>query len=104
MIITTTESIEGKKIIETIGLVRGNTIRAKHIGKDIVAGFRGIVGGEIKEYTEMMTESREQAMERMVEDAKKKGANAIIGLRFTTSMISAGSAELLAYGTGVKVK
>ena len=104
MLIVTTENIEGKTIIETIGFVRGNTIRAKHIGKDIIAGFRGIVGGEVKEYTEMMIESREQAMERLIDDAKKKGANAVVGLRFTTSMVSAGAAELLAYGTGVKIK
>jgi len=103
MFITTTDSIEGKKIVENLGIVRGNTIRAKHLGKDIVAGFRNIVGGEIKEYTEMMIEAREQAMERMVEDAKSKGANAIICVRFTTSMITGGAAELLAYGTAVKL-
>jgi uncharacterized protein YbjQ (UPF0145 family) len=101
MIITTSDHVEGKSIVRTIGLVRGNTIRARHVGKDIMAQFRGIVGGEITEYTQMMTEAREQAIQRMVEDAEKKGANAIIGMRFSTSMIMQNAAEILAYGTGV---
>ncbi|MFH1445066.1 MAG: YbjQ family protein [Nanoarchaeota archaeon] len=104
MLVATTETVEGKKITENLGLVKGNTVRAKHIGKDIVAGFRNIVGGEIKEYTEMIIEAREDALKRMIEDAKKKGADAIVGTRFTTSMITSGAAELLVYGTAVKVK
>jgi uncharacterized protein YbjQ (UPF0145 family) len=101
MIITTTEHIEGKKIKKTIGMVKGSTIRAKHIGKDIMAAFRGMAGGEITEYTKMMAEAREEAIQRMVEDAEKQGANAIISVRFTTSMIMQNAAEVLAYGTGV---
>ena len=101
MIITTTEQIEGKKIKKTVGMVKGSTIRAKHIGKDIMAVFRGMAGGEITEYTKMMAEAREEAIQRMVEDAEKQGANAIVGVRFTTSMIMQNAAEVLAYGTGV---
>ena len=101
MIITTTEQIEGKKIKKTIGVVRGSTIRAKHLGKDIMAAFRGMAGGEITEYTKMMAEAREESIQRMVEDAEKQGANAIVGLRFTTSMVMQNAAEVLAYGTGV---
>ena len=101
MIVTTTEQIEGKKIKKTIGMVRGSTIRAKHIGKDIMAAFRGLAGGEITEYTKMMAEAREEAIQRMVEDVEKQGANAIISVRFTTSMIMQNAAEVLAYGTAV---
>jgi len=101
MIITTTEQVEGKKITKTIGLVRGSTIRAKHIGKAIMAGLRLIVGGEIVEYTQMMAEAREEAIQRMVEDAEKKGANAIVGMRLATAMIMQNAAEIIAYGTGV---
>ena len=101
MIITTSEQVEGKKITRTIGLVRGSTIRARHMGKDIMAGLRGIVGGEITEYTKMMAESREQAIQRMIEDAEKQGANAVVGLRFTTSMVMQNASEILVYGTGV---
>ncbi|MBL7166619.1 MAG: YbjQ family protein [Dehalococcoidales bacterium] len=101
MIITTVERIEGKNIARTIGLVKGSTIRARHVGRDIMAGLRGMVGGEITEYTKMMAESREQALQRMVEDAEKQGANAIVGLRFTTSMVMQNASEILAYGTGV---
>jgi len=101
MIVTTTEHIEGKKIKKTIGMVKGSTIRARHLGKDIMAGFRGVVGGEITEYTKMMAEAREEAIQRMIEDAEKQGANAIISVRFTTSMIMQNAAEVLAYGTGV---
>ena len=103
MIITTSDRIEGEKITETIGLVRGSTIRARHVGRDIMAGLRGIVGGEITDYTKMMAEAREQAIRRMAEDAEKQGANAVIGMRFTTSMIMSNAAEVLAYGTGVVV-
>ena len=101
MIIITSDQVEGKKIVKTIGMVKGNTIRARHIGRDIMAGLRGVVGGEISEYTKMMAEAREQAIQRMVEDAEKQGANAIIGMRFTTSMVMTSASEILAYGTGV---
>ncbi|MFC1902955.1 YbjQ family protein [Chloroflexota bacterium] len=101
MIITTSNQIEGKAIAKTTGLVKGSTIRARHLGKDIMAGFRGMVGGEITEYTKMMAEAREEAIQRMREDAEKQGANAIIGMRFSTSMIMQNAAEVLAYGTGV---
>jgi uncharacterized protein YbjQ (UPF0145 family) len=104
MIITTAEKIEGKNITRTIGLVKGSTIRARHIGRDIMAGLRGVVGGEITEYTKMMAESREQAIQRMVEDAESQGANAVISLRFTTSMVMQNASEILAYGTGVVVE
>ncbi len=104
MIITTVERIEGKNISRTVGLVRGSTIRARHGGRDIMAGLRGVVGGEITDYTKMMAESREQALQRMVEDTEKQGANAIVGLRFTTSMIMQNASEILAYGTGVVVE
>ena len=104
MIITTAERIEGKNISRTIGLVKGSTIRARHVGRDIMAGLRGVVGGEITEYTKMMAESREQALQRMVEDAEAQGANAVVGLRFTTSMVMQNASEILAYGTGVVVE
>jgi len=87
MIITTTETISGKKVVKTLGLVKGNTIRARHVGRDIVAGFRNIIGGEIREYTKMLAESREQALDRMQEEAKKLGANAVVGMRFITASI-----------------
>ncbi len=101
MIITTSGQVEGKTIAKTIGLVKGSTIRARHLGKDIMAGLRGMVGGEITEYTKMMAEAREQAIQRMVEDAEKQGANAIVSMRFTTSMVMQSASEILAYGTGV---
>ncbi len=104
MIITTSVQIEGKTIAKTVGLVKGSTIRARHLGKDIMAGLRGMVGGEISEYTKMMAEAREQAIQRMVDDAQQQGANAIVGMRFSTSMIMQNAAEVLAYGTGVVVE
>jgi uncharacterized protein YbjQ (UPF0145 family) len=104
MIITTSEQIAGKDITKTIGLVKGSTIRARHVGRDIMAGLRGIVGGEITEYTKMMAESREQAIQRMVENAEAQGANAVIALRFTTSMVMQNASEILAYGTGVVIE
>ncbi len=104
MIVVTTETIEGKQIVKTLGMVRGNTIRARHIGRDIMAGLRSIVGGEITDYTKMLAESREQAIMRMVEDAESKGANAVVGTRFVTSMVMSGASELLAYGTAVEVQ
>jgi uncharacterized protein YbjQ (UPF0145 family) len=104
MLLTTTNTIEGKKIVKTIGLVKGNTIRARHIGKDIMAGLRNVIGGEVTEYTKMMAESREQALDRMTEDAKSKGANAVIQMRFATSMVMQSASEILAYGTAVVVE
>jgi len=104
MIITTSDQIEGRAIGKTVGLVKGSTIRARHLGKDIMAGLRGVVGGEITEYTKLMAEAREESILRMVEDAEKQGANAIVGMRFGTSMIMQNAAEVLAYGTGVVVK
>ena len=101
MIITTSDHVEGKTIARTVGLVKGNTIRARHVGRDIKAGLKSIVGGEITDYTQMMSEAREQAIQRMVEDAKKQGANAIVSMRLTTSMIMQNASEVLAYGTGV---
>ena len=104
MIISTTDFIPGKEIREIIGIVRGNTIQAKSIGKDIKAGFRHMAGGEIKEYTDMLTEAREISLKRMEEKAEELDADAIINLRFTTSAIMGGAAEILAYGTAVKLK
>lgn len=104
MIITNTDFIPGKEIKEVLGLVRGNTIQAKHIGKDIVAGLRTVVGGEIKEYTNMLSEAREIALKRMINKAEKLGADAIINVRFMTSAVMASAAEILAYGTAVKLK
>ena len=103
MIVVTTEQIEGKKIKETLGLVRGSTIRARHMGRDIMAGLRNIVGGEVKDYTVMLAQAREEAIQRMIEQAEKMGANAIVGTRFVTSMVMSGAAEMVAYGTAVKV-
>ena len=103
VVLSTTESIYGKKIIRHIGLVRGTSIRARHIGHDILAKLRGIVGGEIHEYTKLMAESREQVLDRMIDDARALGANGIVGLRFTTSQIAVGAAELMVYGTAVVV-
>ncbi|MBA7655210.1 hypothetical protein ES703_63109 [subsurface metagenome] len=101
MIVTTSGQVEGKAITKTVGLVKGSTIRARHLGRDIMAGLRGVVGGEITEYTKMMAEAREEALQRMIEDAEKKGANAVISMRFGTSMVMQNAAEVLAYGTGV---
>ena len=98
MIVVTSENIANKRIVRTLGLVRGNTIRARHIGKDIMAGLRTIVGGEIHEYAKLIAESREQSIDRMVEEAASLGANAVIATRFTTSVIIGGAAELLAVG------
>ena len=104
MIVTTSGQVEGKSVAKTIGLVKGSTIRARHLGRDIMAGLRGVVGGEITEYTKMMAEAREQAIQRMIEDAEKQGANAIVSMRFTTSMVMQNASEILAYGTGVVLK
>lgn len=101
MIIVTSPEIPGKKIKRTLGLVRGNTIRARHVGKDIMAGLRNLVGGEVTEYAKLLAESREQALDRMQEEAEQLGANAIISLQFQTSVIMGGAAEMMAYGTAV---
>ena len=101
MIVATSGQIEGKKTIKTIGLVKGSTIRARHLGRDIMAGLRGMVGGEVTDYTKMMAQSREEALSRMIEDAEKKGANAVVSMRFGTSMVMQNASEVIAYGTGV---
>ena len=104
MIICTTPTVDGYRITRVHGLVRGSTIRARHMGRDIIALFRNIAGGEIHEYTKMLAESREQAIDRMLEDARAVGANAIIGVAFQTSMVMTGAAEMLCYGTAVTVE
>ncbi len=104
IIIVTSPEIPGKKIVRTLGLVRGNTIRARHVGKDIMAGLRNLVGGEVTEYAKLLAESREQALDRMLDDAEKLGANGIISMAFTTSVIMGGAAEMMAYGTAVIVE
>jgi uncharacterized protein YbjQ (UPF0145 family) len=101
MIVTTLAEVPGKKTTKVLGLARGNTIRARHIGKDIMAGLRGVVGGEVSEYTKLFAESREQALDRMVEEAESLGADAVLGVRFATSMVMSAAAELMVYGTAV---
>ncbi len=103
MAISNTESIPGRKIVEFYGVVTGNTVRAKHVGRDIMAGLKNIVGGELKGYTELLQDSRKEATERMIEQAQSMGANAVVNIRFATSSISQGAAELFAYGTAVRV-
>lgn len=103
MIVSTTENVPGHAITEILGVTRGNVIRAKHVGTDIVAGFRQVVGGELTEYTKMLAEAREQAYDRMVSHARSIGADAVVGMRFTTSTVMANSAEILAFGTAVKL-
>jgi uncharacterized protein YbjQ (UPF0145 family) len=103
IITTTTDSVPGKKVISILGVVKGNTIRARHVGRDIAAGFKNLVGGEIKSYTEMTTKAREESFNRMVNDAVNLNADAIINIRFATSMIMQGAAEMLCYGTAVKL-
>ena len=104
MIVSTTSTITGQEIVETIGVCRGSTVRARNIGRDIFAGLKNIVGGEIDEYTKLQAQSREQALQRMIKDAERLGADAVVNLRFTTSMVMRGAAEMLAYGTAVKLK
>ena len=104
MLLSTTYSIHGKKIVKHLGLVRGNTIRARHLGRDIVAILRNVVGGEISDYTKMIAESREQSIDRMIEEAQKLGANAIIGVRFSTTEVMQGAAEIMVFGTAVVVE
>jgi uncharacterized protein YbjQ (UPF0145 family) len=104
MIISTTPTIPGREIIEVIDIARGSTVRARNVGRDIFAGLRNLVGGEILEYTKLMAESREQAIDRMLADAHSMGADAVVNVRFASSMIMAGASEILAYGTAVKLK
>ncbi len=104
MIVVTTEFVAGKEITQTLGIAKGNTIRARHVGHDMMAGLQQIVGGELKGYTQMITESRDEATKRMIEDAKEMGADAIVGVRYASSDIMAGASEILAFGTAVKLK
>ncbi len=104
MLLTNLETVPGKQIVEHFGLVSGSTVRAKHFGKDFLAGLKNIVGGELKAYTELLQESREEATNRMVEQAKKLGANAVVNVRFATSSVAQGAAELYVYGTAVRVE
>jgi uncharacterized protein YbjQ (UPF0145 family) len=104
MLITNIESVPGKTIVEHFGLVSGSTVRAKHVGKDILAGFKNIVGGELKAYTELLSDSRDQSTNRMIEQAKQLGANAIVNVRYATSAVAQGAAELYVYGTAVRVE
>ena len=103
MIIVTTDHVPGHEVTEALGIVRGSTIRAKHVGKDIVAGLRTLIGGEVKEYTQMLNEARSESMRRMEAQAQEAGADAVINVRFMTSQVMAGAAEMLAYGTAVKL-
>ena len=103
MLLTSTEIVPGRSIVECYGLVSGSTLRAKHLGRDIAAGFKNLVGGELKGYTELLAESREQAVQRMTEQAQAMGANAIVNVRFATSSVAQGAAELFAYGTAVRL-
>ncbi len=104
IIVTNTETVPGKQIVEFYGVVTGNSVRAKHVGRDIMAGLKNLVGGELKGYTELLQESRREAASRMVEQAESMGANAVVNLRFATSSIAQGAAELFAYGTAVRVE
>ena len=104
IITTTTSEIPGKKVTQILGVVKGNTIRARHVGRDIAAGFKSLVGGEIKSYTEMTSQAREEAFNRMINEANELGADAVINIRFTTSVVMQGAAEMLAYGTAVKLQ
>jgi uncharacterized protein YbjQ (UPF0145 family) len=103
MLITTTDYVVGHEVTEVLGLVRGNVIRARHVGNDIIAGLRNIVGGEVNEYTKLMAEAREQSVDRMIKHAESMGADAIIGVNFTTAALTQGAAEILAFGTAVKL-
>jgi uncharacterized protein YbjQ (UPF0145 family) len=103
MIITSTETIPGREIVQVMGIARGSTVRARNVGRDIFAGLKNLVGGEINEYTKLQAQSREQALQRMQQDAEQMGADAVVNVRFTTSMIMQGASEILAYGTAVKL-
>ena len=104
MIVTTTHTVPNREIEQILGIARGSTVRAKYIGNDFMAGLKNIVGGEIEEYTRLQADSREQAMQRMIKDAERLGADAIVGMSFATSVITQGAAEILAYGTAVKLR
>ena len=104
MIVTTTQDVVGRRVVQTLGLVRGNAVRSRHLGKDILAILRNLVGGEIHEYVKLSAESREQAVDRMIEEAKDLGANAVVCVRFSTTEIMGGASELLAYGTAVRLE
>lgn len=104
MIVATVSTVPGHRIVKTLGLVRGSSIRARHIGKDILAVLRNVAGGEIREYTKMLAEAREQAVDRMLEEASTLGADAVVGVRFQTSMVMSGAAEMLSYGTAVQLE
>ena len=104
MIVVNTETVPGHEVVEALGVVRGSTIRAKHIGRDIMAGLRNVVGGEVKEYTEMLTETRNESLNRMKQEARALGADAVVNLRFATSQVMSGAAELLVYGTAVRFR
>jgi len=104
MLYVTTETIAGKTILETLGIARGSTVRSRNIGRDIFASLKNIVGGEIEAYTKLQADAREQALQRMIEDAKNMGADAIVSVRFTTSVVTQGASEILAFGTAVKLK
>lgn len=104
MIITNIETVPGKEIVEHYGMVQGSTVRAKHAGKDIMAGFKNLVGGELKNYTELLQESRKEATERMIKQAQSLGANAVVNVRYGTSAITQGASEILVYGTAVKIQ
>lgn len=101
LVVSTTQEVTGRRVREVLGVVRGNTVRARNVGRDILAAFRNVIGGEIRDYTKLLAETREQAIDRMVDQARGMGANAVVGVRFTTSMVMQGAAELLAYGTAV---
>ena len=104
MIISTTEYVAGREVAKTLGVARGSTVRARHIGRDITAALKNIVGGEVSEYTKLQADAREQAIQRLVADAEKMGADAIVGMRITTALVATGAAEILAYGTAVKLR
>lgn len=104
MILTTTETIPGKEIIEIVGIARGSTVRARNVGRDVISGFKNLIGGEITAYTELQAMAREQALERMIEDAEDLGADAIVNIRLASSMVMAGASEILAYGTAVRLR
>jgi len=101
ILMTTVDVPPGKRVVRVVGVVRGNSVRARHLGRDIVAGFKNLIGGEIREYTKLLAEAREQAMDRMADQAAEQGANGVVGMRLTTSVVMGGAAEMLAYGTGV---
>lgn len=104
IILSTTETVPGREVAEILGVVKGNTIRARHVGSDIMAGLKGLVGGEIKGYVKVMTDARDEAEDRMIAEAEKMGADAVVAVRFSTSSVMAGAAEMLAYGTAVKLR